>query len=330
MNHLKMKYLINNDMKINKTLLIIILMLVTFSCSSKKAENTPDAQLTDQTNPVMSQISQVVGLGKIEPETKILSLASAGGGIISSILKSNGDRVKAGETIIILDSETERNNLELILNKIKTQESQVELDRYSVRESELRLDNKKRLLESSRELFKNGAETSRNLDDLETDVMLLEAGLLKSRASLSISDSKLKELRTELRKAQIDLDRRNLTAPVDGTVLNIMVTTGSSINQFSEFCEFAPDGKTIARCEIDEMFADRVKQGQSAEITLVGNNAVIANGKVIRTAPYLKRKSLFSELPGDREDRRVREVWIMLDNNAGLLFNMQVECKIKI
>ena len=325
-----MKYLINNDMRINKTLCIIILMLVTFSCSSKKAENTPDTGLTDETNTVMSQISQVVGLGKIEPETKILSLASGSGGIISGILRSNGDRVKAGETIIILDSETERNNLELIRNRINTQESQIELDRYSIRESELRLDNKKRLLESSRELLKNGAETSRNLDDLETDVMLLDAGLLKSRASLSISDSKLKELRTELRKAQIDLDRRNLKAPVDGTVLNIMVTTGSSIMQFSEFCEFAPDGKTIARCEIDEMFADRVKEGQSAEITLVGNNAVIAAGKVIRTAPYLKRKSLFSELPGDREDRRVREVWIMLDDNAGLLFNMQVECKITI
>jgi hypothetical protein len=78
------------------------------------------------------------------------------------------------------------------------------------------------------------------------------------------------------------------------------------------------------------MFAGRVKEGQIAEITLVGDNKVIATGKVIRTAPYLKRKSLFSELPGDREDRRVREVWILLDDNAGLLFNMQVECKIKL
>ena len=306
------------------------MMLVTFSCSSKKAENTPVAKLTDETNSAMSQVSQVVGLGKIEPETKILSLASASGGIISGIMKSNGDRVKAGETIILLDSETERNNLNLVWNRIKTQESQVELDRYSIREAELRLDNKKKLLESSRQLVKNGAETSRNLDDLETEVMLLDAALLKSRAALTISESRLKELRTESVKAQIDLEKRKLTAPLDGTVLNIMVTTGSSINQLGEYCEFAPDGRTIARCEIDEMFADRVKEGQVAEITLVGNTRVIANGKVIRTAPYLKRKSLFSELPGDREDRRVREVWILLDDNTKLLFNMQVECKITI
>jgi len=325
-----MKYLINNNMRIIKILSIIILMLVPFSCNSKKADKTADIQLSNKTNTGLTPITKVVGLGKIEPETKILSLASSGGGIITGILKSSGDRVKAGETIIVRDSETERNNLELIRNRIKTQESQVDLDRYTIRESELRLANKKRLLERSRELLKNGAETSQNLDDLETDVMVLEAGLLKNRASLTISESKLKEFRTELRKAEIDLERRNLRAPVDGTILNIMVTTGSSISQFSEFCEFAPDGKTIARCEIDEMFADRVKEGQNAEITLVGNTDVIATGKVIRTAPYLKRKSLFSELPGDREDRRVREVWIMLDNNTGLLFNLQVECIITI
>ncbi len=305
-------------------------MLTTISCNSKKTDNTAEVELNNEPGSGIMKVISVVGLGKIEPETKILSLASAGGGIISGILKSNGDRVKAGETIIMLDSETERNNIELIRNRIRTQESQVELDRYSIKESEVRLENKKRLLDSSRQLLKNGAETSRNLDDLETEVKVLETGLLKSRAALSISESRLGELRTELRKAQTDLNRRNLTAPVDGTVLNIMVTAGSSISQFSEYCEFAPDGNIIVRCEIDEMFADRIKEGQDAEITLVGKDEVITRGKVIRTAPYLKRKSLFSELPGDREDRRVREVWIIIENNTRLLFNMQVECKITI
>jgi len=319
-------------MKYRNILIPILVLSTTFACNKK--ENGSGLETgqnnSDTFNSRLKQINQVAGIGKIEPETKILSLASERGGIIKEIFKSNGDKVKPGETIITLDSDEEQSNMELLKARIKTQENQIELDRYSVKEAELKLDNKKRLLESARKLLKNGAETSQNIDDLETEVKLLETGLLKNKTSLEISESKLSELKVELRLSMIELSRRSLTAPVEGTVLNILVTLGSSINQYAEFCEFAPDGKVIARCEIDEMFADRIREGQDATITLVGGNEVIATGKVVRAAPFLKRKSLFSELPGDMEDRRIREVWILLDNNTDLLFNLQVECIITI
>lgn len=312
-------------------LTILTVLLVTLSCNNENEANTTELRNVDITsNAEPIGISHVVGLGKIEPETKILSLASASSGIITGILKNNGDRVKEGETIIVLDSETETTNLQLIRDRIRTQENQVEFDKQSVREAEFRLENKTKLAESSRRLLERGAETGQNLYDIETDVRILETGLLKAKAGLAISESRLNELRTEFRKAQTELNRRNLTAPADGIVLNVTVTAGSSISQYSEFCEFAPEGKKIARCEIDEMFADRISEGQSAEISLVGNREIIATGQVIRAAPYLKRKSLFSELPGDMEDRRVREIWILLNDDNSLLFNMQVECKIII
>jgi len=318
-------------MKKSNILITSLLFLLNYSCNCGKESKTDTRPVSSYTiDSVMNQIHEVVGIGKIEPESQILFLASPAGGIVTRVLKSNGDRVKAGETIITLDPETEQNNIELIKARIQTQENQVKLDQYEMKETELRLADKSRLLESTRRLVTDGAETSRNLDELETEVKILETGLLKDKANLSISESKLSELKTELRLAQIELSKRILTAPVDGIILDIMVTMGSSINQFSEFCQLAPDGKIMARCEIDEMFADRVKTGQGVKITPVGSNDIIATGKVIRTAPFLKRKSLFSEQPGDKEDRRVREVWIILDNNADLLYNLQVECVITV
>ncbi len=209
----------------------------------------------------------------------------------------------------MLDSETELNNLELIKARIKTQENQIELDRCNIKETELKLANKTRLLESARKLLINGAETVKNLDDLETEVKLLETGLIKDRTTLAISESKLSELRTELRLAQIELNRRALIAPADGTILNIMVTLGSSLSQFAEFCEFAPDGKLIARCEVDEMFANSVREGQDAKITLVGTSEVITTGKVIRAAPFLKKKiTLFGTARRQRRQKGPRSM----------------------
>jgi hypothetical protein len=50
---------------------------------------------------------------------------------------------------------------------------------------------------------------------------------------------------------------------------------------------------------------------------------------VTYAAPYLKRKSLFSDEAGVKEDRRVREVRVMLDRQD-LLINRQAECIINI
>ena len=156
-------------MKYRNILIPILVLSTTFACNKK--ENGSGLETgqnnSDTFNSRLKQINQVAGIGKIEPETKILSLASERGGIIKEIFKSNGDKVKPGETIITLDSDEEQSNMELLKARIKTQENQIKLDRYSVKEAELKLDNKKRLLESARKLLKNGAETSQNIDDRE-------------------------------------------------------------------------------------------------------------------------------------------------------------------
>jgi multidrug resistance efflux pump len=318
-------------MNIRNNFILFLALLINISCNKSRDKTSGSDQGSSDTQTFMSeQIQSVAGIGKIEPETRILSLAANRGGIITGILRHDGDRVKKGEAIIELDSETEAANLELIIARIRTLRNQIRLDSCNIKETEIKLADKVRLLESSRKLFINGAETGRNVDDLETEVSLLETALNKDKVNQAISESKLSELRAEQRLARIELDRRILTAPADGTILNISVTFGSSINQYAVYCDFAPDGRLIARCEVDEMFASYVKEGQDAKITLVGTSDVIATGKVIKAAPFLKSKSLFSELPGDREDRRVREVWVLLDDKKEFLYNFQVECIITI
>jgi hypothetical protein len=44
----------------------------------------------------------------------------------------------------------------------------------------------------------------------------------------------------------------------------------------------------------------------------------------------LKKKSLFSDAVGDAEDRRVREVKILIEKGEGLLFNSRMEAVIDL
>jgi multidrug efflux pump subunit AcrA (membrane-fusion protein) len=321
-------------MNIRNLILLALIILTVTACSpgnsGKETEETAPLNLQPGTSGSDQKIGVVVGIGKIEPETELQPLFSDRGGIIDTILKKEGESVRAGEIIMILNSDIEKLEVEKIKSRISIKQNQLRFDEASIAETEARLENRKKLLERSRELAAAGAETAQNIDDLETEYKVLVAGLEKNRALLAITGSEIRELGAELRSANAEISKRILRAPANGTVLDILLTRGSALGQYGKYAEFAPEGRLIARCEIDELFASEVKAGQNADITFVGRSVVLATGKVIKTTPYLKKKSLFSELAGDKEDRRVMEVWILLDKKSGLLYNSQVECIIKL
>ena len=89
-------------------------------------------------------------------------------------------------------------------------------------------------------------------------------------------------------------------------------------------------GKNIAIGEIDELYSDQVVVGQNAWIRHVGTTDTISTGKVIFTSSFLKKKSLFTDQTGEKEDRRVRTIKISLDKSEGLLLNARVECVIDL
>ena len=95
-------------------------------------------------------------------------------------------------------------------------------------------------------------------------------------------------------------------------------------------CDFAPEGPLMAVTEVDELFADKVKEGMSAYIRPQGKTDTLATGKVFLTSPYLRKKSLFADAASDMEDRRVREVRVLLDQHARALIGSRVECVIQL
>jgi HlyD family secretion protein len=112
-------------------------------------------------------------------------------------------------------------------------------------------------------------------------------------------------------------------------LLEVSARVGASLTPGQRYAQLAPDGRLTALCEIDELFADEIKIGQPAFIRYKGYPDTVSKGTVLYTAPYLKKKSLFSDEVGTKEDRRVREVRILLDNQE-LLINRQVECIISV
>ena len=314
----------------NKIIYLVIIPFIIMSCGGSKDKKENSGTASKSVNSALVEVSEVVGVGKVEPEKEIISLAASTGGIVKDIYRNDGDSIKKDEPLVRLDDELELIRVSQLRSQYNTQKSQEDIDELNLRESESKLANKKRLLESVRILASKGAETKQTLDDLETEVTTLSLTVEKNRASLKLSASRLKELAEQVRYAEAEASKKILRSPYEGLILEMLIERGSSVMQFEKYAEVAPSGPITVRTEVDELFAGRLSLGLNAEIRFVGSDSVVAIGKVIFLSPYLKKKSLFSQKANEQEDRLVREVRIKLEGENGLILNSKVESVIKL
>lgn len=311
---------------------LYLLPLVVFSISGcGNREDTPMNGAPAGTNVTRpSSVTEVIGIGRVEPPDDVVPLAAPVGGIVASVVRRDGDSVHTGDVLAILQDATEKLAVAQITQRIATQTTQVKLDEANVTETEARLANKRRFAATTAQLEQTGAATKQNVDDAETEIRTLEATLTRYRAAVNVSKERLKELQAERASALHEQDLRVFRAPTDGVVLDMELQIGTSVPQYQAYAQFAPRGESLVRCEVDELFADRIAVGQYVEIRLIGNQDVVAKGAIQSVSPYLRKKSLFSEKSNDQEDRRVREVVIRVNSATALLINAKVECFIKL
>lgn len=277
-----------------------------------------------------AQATEVVGIGRVEPEQDIVSLAANDGGVVSKLHIREGDAVRAGTVVLELENSVVSARLTQARARLSTQEAQVLADEKAEAEAQTRLENLKLNAQRLQKLFESRVETEQNRDNANYEVRNQQASCDRLRASSQVSRARLQEVRTELAVAERELALRSVRAPVNGQILSISTQAGNALPPQGQFAELAPEGRMIVRCEIDELLADKVQTDQKAVIRAIGTGKELASGTVIYTAPLLKKKSLFAETPGEMEDRRVREIKILLSNPGALLLNARVECAIQL
>ena len=314
----------------NKKIYLVIIPMILTACSGSKENKEKSGISSNAVNSARVEVYEIVGVGKVEPEKEIISLAAATGGIVKEIYRTDGDSIKKDEPLVRLDDELELIRVSQLRSQYNSQKSQEEIDKLNLLESEARLANKKKLLESVRALALKGAETKQTLDDLETEVTTLSLTVKKDSSSVKLSTSRLRELAEQVRYAETEAAKKILCSPYDGVLLELQIEKGTAVNLFESFAEIAPSGPMTVRSEVDELFAGRLKLGLDADIRFVGSDSVVAKGKVIFVSPYLKKKSLFSQKANEQEDRLVREVRIKLERDNGLILNSKVESVIKL
>lgn len=299
---------------------LLCLLLFAWGCRQQKSPAEPP----------IKEITSVRGIGKIIPENEILKLALQTSGTVASVFAHENDSLTSGSTILCLTDQSEMNEVALAQAAITSQRAQIAATKAQVTEEKAKEANLQLEYDRIARLYADGAETGQVKENAATELQVQQSTFQRAQEDLTREISKLNEAEKNLELKKTMLEKRCLKAPLSGILLELNVHPGEYVTEGITVGQFRPDGSKIAVCEIDELFADRVKVGQKAYLLSSGGMDTLATGRVFFTGEFLKKKSLFYEEAGEAEDRRVMEVKIRPDHPTSLLLNAKIECSILI
>lgn len=310
-----------------KKLIYFVPLLFLYACGGESPSSKAQAKETPQK--IENQINKVVGIANIEPLDKILPINTEVSGIVSAVNAKENEKYSKGDILVQLQDDIEQAQMRQTQSKIATQRAAIQSFNSTLASAKVRLENARVNYERNQKMLEGGAVTRQTVDDSKFNYDNLAKELETAQANLSQQQTKIGELEADLQYYQTLLSKKAIKAPTNGMVLAIDTKLGSSVKNETKIGDFAPEGALMAITEIDELYADKIKVGQKAFIRPQGGKDKIAEGKVVFTSPYLKKKSLFSDQADNLEDRRVREVRVELAAGAKVLIGSRVECVIE-
>ena len=300
--------------------IILLMPFLLAACGEKK-----QAQAT-----AAPPLTEVIAIGRVEPEDKISAMGAQVNGIVRHLYVHAGDAVKKGQLLVELAHDYEDALLSQANSKLAAQRAEIESAKAQLSSVKIKTENLHVKLQRTQRIVASDADTKQSLDNAQTDYDQSLADVDRYNAMLTNEQAKLDQCAADIAVVQAQIEQRKIVAPSDGTILNMDLTEGSAVTTSKSLFDFAPSSPLTVLCEVDELFADKVKVGQSAFMRNQGMDEKLASGEVIFVGSYLKKKSLFSDDSGNMEDRRVSEVRILIKDNKQLIFNSRVEAVINI
>lgn len=288
--------------------------------------------------------SFIGGVGIIEPQSEIIGIGSEVPGVVEKVLVRPGDVVSKGQALLQLDQRQAKADVEVAKSELLAQQAKLtelvaqgDIQRarvkgaeVSVQEATLGEANAAREYERAKQLRTQNAVSQEELDTRTlnrdtTQVRTLEAKarLLEAEASLrllaegenppsiAVQKAAVAQAEANLLKAQTLLEIRTVKAPIDGTILSVVVRAGEFVPASIVSTPFLSMGVVDplhVRVDIDETEIPRFRAGAKAYAALRGKPEEIVELQYVRTEPLVSPKRTLTGSVSERVDTRVMQI----------------------
>jgi HlyD family secretion protein len=309
--------------------------------------------------------SEVRALAHLEPESGAIVIGARPGMRVEQVRVAEGQEVKAGELLAILEGHEQRER-QLALAEaqkaqvvhqrtVKRRTLAIERDHFDQTQkakldaaSQIALIANQRFDENTK-LYKTLGAALQGKERLEADMRYFESEVQNIKAKLDkemleiaqrsvapqrkLEDEELGDthpdldvLDRQIELARADLASTEVRAQVPGRVLAVSVHAGEV--SLGPLLTLGDVRTMVARAEVFQTDVLNIAVGDTAEVFILGRSVA---GEVTRVGTTVAKNTITSLDPAELADRRVVEVVVRLADSvlAARLVNMQVEVAIR-
>jgi HlyD family secretion protein len=314
--------------------ILILLAWIALNLVACRKSSAPVVPYGNRSSP-SGKISCV---GRIEPKNDVVKIAASpyfGQSVISQLLVKEGDDVKMGQELAVLDSHARAEaEFEQIKSQMKVAESrlaellagrpsQIEAQKADVSRltAQSQLQQKER--DRIRKLHERGVISTSEMDAQQTTAESAEQGLRQAEETLSsmtklypvelkTAEAHLREAEANMNRAKIVFEMATVRSPISGRVLKIHAHPGERVDE-NGVLEIGDLSQMYVVAEVYETDVRFVKVGQSAKVTSTAFEGEIL-GTVEQVGWKVGRNDVLHVDPAANADLRVVEVKIRLDD----------------
>jgi HlyD family secretion protein len=250
-----------------------------------------------------------IAKGRVDVQGGTIRLAAQREGLINQVLVEEGDRVKAGQVLAVLETTAAQLSVDQAIAELAVAKGQ--LASINLRANAARMEAA-RALGSKRERIQ-----------VSNQIALIDAEYNQAKLNIASVQKRLDVLTYEI-------EARTVRAPLDGRIIRRSAKPGdgASTQTVTELFLLAPDAPRIIKAELDEQMVNAVKPGQVAEITLEFNDTKKYAGKLIRIGSVFGI-SKNKDDPNAVQDTRVVELVTTIEGADELRIGQRVLVQIK-
>jgi HlyD family secretion protein len=292
----------------------------------------------------------VAGNGVVEPADREVRVAAAVAGRVAEVRVREGDRVAAGDVLLLLEQDVEAAAAQAATADVAA--ARAELDRLRAGARSQDIDAARHEAAAARERAAQTADALRRTDELaaaghaapdalerarrqaaadaetasqaEARLRLLQAG---TRAEeVAAADARLQAALAREAEAQARLAQRTVRAPSAGEILQLFVRPGEH-QQPGGADPLVILGDTSAlrvRMDLDERDLGRVLPNAAARVRAVAFPGQDFPARVVEVGRRMGRKNLRTDDPVERNDTKVLEIVLTLDGSTPLVVGQRV------
>lgn len=284
-------------------LLMVLIAPAIATCSRGTADST--AVSAAYPSPYVA-----VARGRVDVEGGLLNLAMPAEGILTEVDVHEGDLVRQGQTLAVVDSTAAR-------IQVGMAQARFEQARIQQQQLESRMAPAKIRAQRLTQAAAAGAGDDQSADDARAAVSQLAADMASARAAARVA-------RADVEQARYLLGRQTLLAPVDAQVVKVATQKGMSVSpQGGAVFTLLPSRPYIVRAELNETFVAAVRAGMTAQVSSDDGSTLLGTAHVLRVGSIVGPATLQDDANARTGERSV-ECILALDDTPGLRVGQKV------